>query len=453
MKKLLKPLLWLIVLTVGVSLVLSFGLIGCKPEVKEPAEEAVEEAPAEEEVTKEVRPFEGEEINALLIGGPEYDPWWEKVTSNFEEETGIKVTYTTLTFEEMVKKQVTLAAAKSSEFDVYSTHHAQIGAFLTEFEPLNAYLAGDEKDFPEGQIGPAILENGDIIAVPKHFDARTLYYRTDIFEEAGLQPPKTWDELVEIALELNNPPEMYGFVITGVGDPFLRQYSDFLWMWGGDFIDDNMNPIFNSPEGIEALQFYVDIIHKYKIVPPDSAGYRWEEPTRIFATGKAAMVQDWPGNLGVYNDSDQSEVVGKFGVAPLPSGPKTSISTAVSHMMAINKYSNNKDIAWEFVNYIVSDKVLLENYEFSGHIPTRMSALEGIVATAEEGIEKQRLEALLEALSTGATWPVFPEWMEVAPAIWTEGEAAITQIKTPEDALSDAEETTLAILRRAGYIE
>jgi multiple sugar transport system substrate-binding protein len=390
-------------------------------------------------------------IKALLIGGPEYEGWWAKATADFEQKSGIKVEYDTLIFEEMVKKEITLSAAKSSEYDVYSTHHAQIGAFHKSFARLNEYLAGDEKDFPLDQIAPGITDEGDIIAIPKHADARVLYYRTDIFEQAGVQPPKTWDDFIQVAKKLNSPPEQYAFVITGRGDPFLRQYSDFLWMWGGDFIDKDMKPIFNSPEGVAALQFYVDLIHKYKVVPPDSAGYGWEEPSRLFAQGKIAMVQDWPGLLGMYNDPSTSTIVGKYSFAPLPAG-KTNISTAVSHMMAINKYSKKKDAAWEFVKYILSKEVLIQNYEFNGQIPTRTSAIKEIVATAQSP-EKERLAALSAALSTGKTWPVFPEWNEVAPTIWNEGQAALTLTKTPEEALADAEAAVIKILQRAGYIE
>jgi len=438
---------------------LTFGLFtSCKPTAPKAEETtaATETAAATEtsagETTPAEKKFEGVTIKALLIGGPEYEPWWAKVTADFEQKTGIKVKYDMLIFEELMKKEITLSAAKSSEYDVYSSHHAQIGAFLTSFARLNDYLGDDVNDFPKEQIGPGITKEGDIIAVPKHTDARVMYYRTDLFDAAGVKPPTTWDELIQVAQKLNKPPDQYGFVITGRGDPFLRQYSDFLWEWGGDFIDKDMKPIFNSPEGIAALQFYSDIINKYKIVPPDAAGYGWEEPSRLFAQGKIAMVNDWPGLLGMYNDPKTSQIVGKYSFAPLPAGPKTNITTSVSHMLAINKYSEQKDAAWEFIKYLISKDVLIENYKFNGQIPTRTSALKEIVETAVSP-EKERLASLLAAISTGKTWPVFPEWNEVAPAIWNEGQAALTQTKTPEQALSDSETATIKILQRAGYIK
>ncbi|MCL4417043.1 MAG: sugar ABC transporter substrate-binding protein [Actinobacteria bacterium] len=459
-----KSLSKLIVFLLCIIMVSTFSFIGCKKaatatESTVVAEEttSVEKTTTmkettDTETTTAGKKFEGVTIKALLVGGPEYEPWWAKVTAEFEQKTGIKVKYDTLIWEELMKKEITLSAAKSSEYDVYSTHHAQIGAFLNSFAPLNSYLAGDEKDFPAEQVAPAVLENGDIIALPKHTDARILYYRTDLFDVAGVKPPKTWDELIQVAQKLNKPPDQYGFVITGRGDPFLRQYSDLLWEWGGDFIGKDMKPTFNSPEGIAALQFYVDIINKYKIVPSDAAGYGWEEPSRLFAQGKIAMVEDWPGLLGMYNDPKTSQIVGKFSFAPLPAGPKTNITTAASHMMAINKYSTQKDAAWEFVKYLLSKEVLIENYKFNGQVVTRTSALQEIVNTAVSP-DKERLAALLAAISTGRTWPVFPEWNEVAPAIWNEGQAALILEKTPEQALSDAETAVIEILQRAGYIK
>ena len=437
-----KYLVWFLIVIFTVSII--FIGAGCKTTTTTAATAAAGETTSAE------KKFEGVTIKALLIGGPEYEPWWAKITADFEQKTGIKVKYDMLIFEELMKKEIVLSAAKNSDYDVYSAHQAQIASFYSAYEPLDSYLAGDEQDFPAQQVPRR--PDGKIVAIPKHTDARILFYLTDVFNAAGLKPPTTWDELIQVAEKLNKPPDQYGFVITGRGDPFLRQYTDLLWEWGGDILDKDMKPIFNSPEGIAALQFYSDIINKYKIVPPDSASYGWEEPSRLFAQGNIAMVQDWPGIFGMYDNPETSKIVGKYSIAPIPVGPKTNIANAGSHMMAINAYSKQKDAAWEFIKYIVSKEVLMENYKFNGQIPTRASALKEIADNAT-GMEKDKISALGEGIKNGKVWPVFPEWNEVSAIMWNEGQAALTLSKTPEQALSDAEAATIQVLQRAGYIK
>ena len=83
--------------------------------------------------------------------------------------------------------------------------------------------------------------DGKLLAIPFTFDLRTLFYRTDLFEAAGIEePPATWDEFVATAQKVNNPPDVYGFITVGKGDPVLREYSDRLWENGGDFLENGL---------------------------------------------------------------------------------------------------------------------------------------------------------------------------------------------------------------------
>ena len=91
------------------------------------------------------------EIRALLItGGPTYPKYWEKIVQDFTQKTGITVKYDLLEFTPLTTKTVTLGAAGSDLYDVFSTHTAQIGSFFNYFAPLNDYFSSDDlKDFYE----------------------------------------------------------------------------------------------------------------------------------------------------------------------------------------------------------------------------------------------------------------------------------------------------------------
>lgn len=89
------------------------------------------------------------EIKALLItGGPLYPKYWEQIAQDFKKKTEITVNYDLLEFTPLTSKTVTLGAARSGLYDVYSTHTAQIGSFFNHFAPLDEYFKSDElEDF------------------------------------------------------------------------------------------------------------------------------------------------------------------------------------------------------------------------------------------------------------------------------------------------------------------
>ncbi|MGA9316280.1 MAG: extracellular solute-binding protein, partial [Solirubrobacteraceae bacterium] len=177
------------------------------------------------------------EIKALLIsGGPLYPKYWEALTADFKKQTGITVTYDLLQFMPLTAKVVTLGAARSAEYDVFSTHTAQIGSYFNYFEPLNKYFSASEL----GEFYPVAMKyltdpkTGRIAAIPRNVDARIQYYRTDAYDAHNLKPAVTWDDLVHVSQTLTGDGH-YGLVLPGQGDPAQRTFSDYLWQAGGDW--------------------------------------------------------------------------------------------------------------------------------------------------------------------------------------------------------------------------
>jgi len=159
------------------------------------------------------------------------DTFMRDQAEEFASQTGIEVEMQFLPFERAMDRQTTLVAAQSGEVDVFGTHYAQIGRFGEGMVPLNDLAARDAvnaQDYVANSFDYLSVD-GKLLAIPFTFDLRTLFYRTDIFEEAGItQSPATWEEFVATALKVNRPPDVYGFIMVGKGDPVLREYSDRL---------------------------------------------------------------------------------------------------------------------------------------------------------------------------------------------------------------------------------
>ena len=405
-------------------------------------------------------PGSGEEAEAIVLnalypsGGPLWGEYLDKISDDFNTQTGIEHRYSTLPFVQLMDKQLTLVAAGSADVDVFGTHYAQIGRFIEALFPLNDFAAGDGVEsagYVEGSFD-AFTGNGNLLAIPYTFDLRALYYRTDLFEAAGIEaPPTTWDELVATAQALNDPPDLYGYLIVGKGDPALREYSDLLWENGGDFLENGLEPsppAWNQPEGVEALQWWYDLIHTHEVVPAGTPSYGWEENGQLWTAGQAAMSKQWgPGGS---MDPDQSVIVDNFSIAPLV-GNKTNITTAVCHGRAINLHSANPDAAWQWIHYITGQSAMVDLHASVGSRPAHLGALNEAIETAE-GIVALNLQASLAGAANGYTWPLFPEFSEIQPILWGEIEKVLSDQKSPQEGLDFAAQEAEKILANAGLI-
>jgi multiple sugar transport system permease protein len=241
------------------------------------------------------------------------------------------------------------------------------------------------------------------------------YYRSDVYGAHNLQPAKTWDELVNVSQALTGDGH-YGLVVPGQGDPAQRTFSDFLWQAGGDWVDEKNMPAFNSAEGIQALTFYRDLIHKYKVVPSDAVTYQWTENTSEFASGAVFDTFNWPSTYAILSNPDTSKVVGKWATAPYVRN-KTATSCAVAHAMALNSLSKKKDAAIEFIKHVVSgDSQMLAFQQFT-YFPSRQAVAQNVISSAQ-GQQAAWLGQLQKTIANGKEWPKLPGFSKVCTLMW-----------------------------------
>jgi multiple sugar transport system substrate-binding protein len=382
------------------------------------------------------------------------DNFMRAQVDEFRELTGIQVDLQFLQFERAMDRQTTVVAARSGEIDVFGTHYAQIGKFGEGMVPLNE-LAEKDGVLAENYVGGSfdyMTVDGKLLAIPFTFDVRALYYRTDLFEAAGIdEPPTNWENFLSTAQALNQPPDIYGFMTVGRGDPALREFSDRLWENGGDFLEDGLNPsapAWNNAAGVEALEFMRDLIWEYEVSPPGTPSYGWEENSQLFAAGQAAMSKQWDPSAML--DPQQSTVIDKFWVAPLTEN-KTSITTSICHGRGINLFSEKQDAAWEYVKFVTSAEELYKMHQAVGNRPAQVEALNQAVENAE-GVVKQGLEVSLQESENGYTWPLFAQFAEVQPILWGEIEKVLSNQISAQEGLDNAAEQAIQIFERDGLI-
>lgn len=249
--------------------------------------------------------------------------------------------------------------------DVFAPYYESIGALADITEKYN------ELDFKD-QFSTGMLELGQYegkqYAIPFAPDVSVLLYNKDHFKEAGLDEnkgPETWDELVEYAQKLTTG-DRYGYTYAGgEGGSQMFTFMPYVWGNGGDILDDaGKESLLDLPESIEALDFYDKLTNEYKVTPPGAATYSWSESQDAFLTGKASMAVLGAGQ--VYDFITNHPEL-NFGVALIPKNEgKEHSSFCGGDNIAVTEQSENKDEAWDFIEYALSEQAQVEVFAKNG---------------------------------------------------------------------------------------
>lgn len=314
------------------------------------------------------RAYEGEEIRFLANKHPWTDAI-EEYLPQFEEETGITVNLEVLPEDQFRQKVLVELTTGAGTVDVFMSMPPQEGLKFHSagwYEPLQDYIANpnltspdyDAGDFLAGVMGAETI-GGDVIGIPIMMENEVLYYRKDLFAEMGIEPPKTMEELEEVAAMLTDKEnDFYGFVARGKGAAAVTQFSTFLYNFGGEWLNENREPIINQPEAVEAFDLYGRLLREYG--PPGSTNNHWYEASGILAQGKAAMYTDANSLFSVVENPESSTVVGNIGYAMMPEGPAGNHPYVSVWGISMASSSQNKEATWCLMQWLTSKEIVKE---------------------------------------------------------------------------------------------
>lgn len=281
---------------------------------------------------------------------------WAKKTGN-----EVKVISTPNSATERLALYQQLLAAKSPDIDVFQIDVIWPGILANHFIDLTDKIPADEID----QNFKVIVENntvgGKLVAMPWFTDAGMLYYRKDLLEAAGKQPPQTWQELTAIATELQakaraeGNDRMWGFVYQGKAYEGLT-CNALEWVdsfGGGQIVDADGKITVDNPKAAEALTWAATTVGK--ISPEGVLNYSEEEARGVFQSGNAIFMRNWPYAWALGQAAD-SPIKDKIGVAALPAGgPDGKRAGALGGwQLAVSAYSKHPDLAADLVRYLTS---------------------------------------------------------------------------------------------------
>lgn len=409
--------------------------------------------------------FEGVTVDAKLIGGQQYEALYARI-AEWEKATGAKVNVLSKKNHFELDKEIKSDIATGNiTWCVGSNHSSFAPQYPDIYTDLSALLPKEEVDaFVPANIASSTLD-GKLVMLPRaQFDVSALYYQKSLYEDDAkkaafkekygydLAPPDTWQQVADQAIFFANPPDFYGTQYAGKEEAINGRFYEMLVAEGGDYLDADGKPAFNSDAGVRALDWFVNL-YKAKAVPVGTTNYLWDDLGQGFASGTIAVNLDWPGWASFFNDPKSSKVADNVGVKVQPagsSGKRTGWSG--HHGFSVTESCASKDAAASLVWFLTNeDSQKLESS--AGPLPTRTAVWDYNIQQAEsDAYRKEVLTAFQEAAKHAFAVPQTPAWIEISNAVYPELQAAILGDKTSKEALDAAAEKATQILEDAGAL-
>ncbi len=284
----------------------------------------------------------------------------EERVAQFEKETGIKVNLEIIAYEDALPRWS--AAIESGNVpDVSFFGYQEVGQFygqglLLDVSDLLADIQATNGPMTEALIAPVTFE-GQEWAIPFWSESTVLYYRTDLFEKAGLDgPPETWEQFLDYAHKLTDPAAgVYGagFGIGRGNSDSEWWFRDLLWSHGAFLFNEaGDQAAINSEEGAMVFNWIKDFFNKEKVTPPGVIGWDDGGNNQAYLSGQAAMVIN-VGSIYYALVNDHPDLLEVTGIGLVPGGPEGRYIAGISNNLGIFKDSNNPEQAKQLIAYML----------------------------------------------------------------------------------------------------
>ena len=379
----------------------------------------------------------GSKINLLLISHPFVESL-KPLLPEFTKLTGIEVTFEELAEQPGFEKLLADLSSGTGTYDAFMTSPLNNWQYATAgwLEPLDPFL-GDAKltdaaEYDLADFAPGVLASGrwtrepmkgigegELWGLPINFETYQIAYRPSLMKELGLEVPKTYKELVEMAPKLSaeGPNGKIWGIITRFDKywdlPYLT-FGTMLQSYGVDMVDADGNLQICSDASVAATTDFINLI---RTASPEGAGaFTWDQAMQGFASGQYILSLD-EANLfaPVYEDPKQSAIADDVGYAPTPLGPDGKRTAgAWVWSMSMNSASRDKAATWLFLEWLTSKETMIKTHLGGNMNPVRASAwanpeVAALVETWGEHPGQYREVAEEMAEVAGVRFPPHPE--------------------------------------------
>jgi multiple sugar transport system substrate-binding protein len=400
---------------------------------------------------------QSKQLTLAVVSGVEGEAL-KQVAADYEKQTGTHVSVAEFPYSNLFEKELIDLKARTAAYDLIMLDdpwfprfaHEQVLTDLTPFLQKRG-KSGPDSDFVETSLALCRhpYKTGSLYALPYVGNSQLFFYRKDLFEKYLMKPPLTWDDVLVAAKTIQekettgaNGGQVYGYVERAAqGNAAVADFMPIFWAFGGEMFDANGKPTVNSPQGIAALQFMIDL-GKYS--PPGYASFNADDVGAHLLQGTAAMSINWPAWISSFSDQAKSKVIGKMEFTTLPGAEKSGQAEIGNWLIAIPRDSHNAEAAVDFLLWATSAEQMKRSAQ-RGNPPTRKSLFQDPELVAKY----PAYPAQLRSLESSRPRPRTPYWNEIENAFGIFLSKANSGDLTAEEAMNQANAEIEKILQRA----
>lgn len=301
------------------------------------------------------------------------------------------------------------------------------GGFLRDISGVMEDLP--REDWIQSTFEP--VEQGDeLYAIADRVDPWVIYYNQDLFEEAGVEGcPETMSDFIEAGRAITGDG-VYGFGLVGAKHATqLGQFSNFLWAHHGSFVDEEGNAAIDSPESVEALQFYADLHREYGIAQPSAVADSRDQVRQLFFTNQVAMMIDGPWAQGTIRELAPDMNWGVCKIPQVEGHERNSVLSAWYY--TVFSGTEHPEEAERFVEYMLQAENMAEGVVT---LPARFSAQE------MERFQTDDWAPFIDASQYGSPELSSPIYSDIADIVGDAIQEVMLDIKPAQQAADDAAE-------------
>lgn len=329
------------------------------------------------------------------------------------------------------KLAVSMGSGQAPDVFGYATRWISEFAGLDQLAPLDEHLSEDFKSTFNQKVLEAGTYDGKVYGLPAAVSARLLFYRTDVFEKAGLQAPGTWEDLMAAATATSEPPERYGLGVPASGIEVDTFFNYFLYNNGGDILDENGKSMLSDPESVEALQYLTDLVNAGGSEPKPT-GFTREQIIENFKAGQLSMYPTGPW-LNAMIKADNPDLA--YAAVPFPTNDgKPQQTVSVTDSLGLSANTKHPEEAWKFVEFMYQTKYRQAFDEGEGMLP------ELLAVSQSDYFQSPEYKPFVDALDTAKFQPQHPKFEQIQQIETVAVQKALSGQATPQEALDEATE-------------
>ncbi len=375
---------------------------------------------------------------------PKFTPYFTELIKEFEQEhEGVKINWIDVPWSAMESKILTAVSANTAPDVVnlnpnFASKLASRNAWLNLTE--NDYISPEEKQEYLPNIWQAGTVNNISFGLPWYLTTQITIYNQELLKKAGIEEaPKTFKELADVAATLKEKTGKYAMFFTFVpGDS--GEVLESLVQMGVTLIDDQGKAAFNSPQGLEAFRYWVDL-YQQELLPPEVLTQGHRQAIDLYQSGQIALLSTGAESFPVIIKNAPS--IAEVSATSFQITGETGKKNVAVMNLVIPKSSKNPKEAVEFAKFVTNTENQLKFAKEASVLPSTIKAVETYINEQENSTDKTPLSQAIaisakQLKDAQVLVPPQDNINQLQKIIYENLQAAMLEQKTVEQALEDA---------------